>query len=661
MASAPGTSTRLIELEGVGRVYRRGDTKVDALRDVSLTINAGEFVAVTGPSGSGKSTLMNILGCLDTPSEGLYRCRGRDVLRLSSDELAHLRRDTFGFVFQSYNLLANASARENVELPASYSGTGHAIRAGRAQRLLESVGLGHRLGHRPATLSGGEQQRVAIARAMMNGGQILLADEPTGALDAENGRQVLRLLRSLASQGHTVIVVAHDPDLAAWAERRVELKDGKVVRDETTRDADANSAGESTLSLETNNPGPDREVPWLEALRNKISSLGGNLLAQKPPRTLLAALSVTVGVWSVVIMLAVVDGARQRSMDILSGTGANSISVTSAPRPEGGGSVRARLTRDDAEAISRQVSNIVAVLPSVTSHQLLQQGDKRLKTYINGVTHSEETARGWTLERGTFLTEGEDAGLAAVTVIGSSIRDELFAPYENPLGRHILIGATPFMVKGVLARFAPPGRAALDARDRRVLIPLGTLQAAVEGGSGLGSITVLVDDPRGLGSRVREIQDVLSRRHGHLAFNVRSNLQAQIGFSRVERLLSALSAAVAAISLLVGGAGVASIMLVSVAARTREIGIRMAVGARRRDISRQFLMEASAITLAGGLLGTLLGVASGLLLDALNLATSFAPWFVPAALGTAVATGLLAGAAPARRAANLDPVVALAR
>ena len=223
----------LIELKDICKTFVTGDgdVRVDALRGVSLSIYPGEFVAIMGASGSGKTTLMNVLGCLDRPTAGQYFFAGRDVSQMDSDALAWLRREAFGFVFQSYNLLPNATAEENVEIPAVYAGLGPAERRERAETLLSSLGLGDRLTHRPSQLSGGQQQRVSIARALMNGGQVILADEPTGALDSKSGAEVMTLLTELAAEGHTVILITHDANVAARAHRVIEIKDGEIVRD----------------------------------------------------------------------------------------------------------------------------------------------------------------------------------------------------------------------------------------------------------------------------------------------------------------------------------------------------------------------------------------------------------------------------------------------
>src|SRR5450759_1576904 len=227
--SSPGVP--LIELVDVTKIFRSGDLDVEILHGVSLQVYPGEFLAIMGASGSGKTTLMNILGCLDRPTTGTYRFMGEDVSGFERDELARLRREAFGFVFQSYNLIGTVSALENVEVPAIYSGMPPAERDTRAKELLGSLGLGERLQYRPSQLSGGQQQRVSSARALMNGGRIVLADEPTGALDSKSGVEVMALLQDLSRRGHTVILITHALDIAAQAKRVIEIRDGRIVSD----------------------------------------------------------------------------------------------------------------------------------------------------------------------------------------------------------------------------------------------------------------------------------------------------------------------------------------------------------------------------------------------------------------------------------------------
>jgi putative ABC transport system ATP-binding protein len=221
----------LIEARGLTKTYAMGDESVHALDGISLDIDAGEFVAIMGASGSGKSTLMNILGCLDRPDSGQYRLAGEAVEALDGDALASVRNRRIGFVFQQFNLLPRTSAQENVELPMVYAGVPAAERQARARAALERVGLGQRLGHTPAELSGGQQQRVAIARALVNNPSLILADEPTGALDTHTSEDVMRLLSDLNRQGITVVLVTHEHDVAAWARRRLVFRDGRIVED----------------------------------------------------------------------------------------------------------------------------------------------------------------------------------------------------------------------------------------------------------------------------------------------------------------------------------------------------------------------------------------------------------------------------------------------
>ena len=678
----------LIELSGVGRFFQAAGG-VQALADVTLTIGHGEFVCVMGPSGSGKSTLMNILGCLDRPTSGRYRLRGQAVDALLPDALAALRRDVFGFVFQSYNLIGSASAEENVELPATYAGLRRVARIDRARELLRSLGLGHRLRHRPGALSGGEQQRVAIARALMNGGEVLLADEPTGALDAASGTEVMSTLRDLAERGHTVVVITHDPDVAAWAWRRIDLRDGRVVADTGPAFGPAlagRAAGDSSTGddgawagVATGAPGHPAANPALSSTRpatpsgaqwrarlatlgeevgTSVRALRANLLRGSRLRTVLTMLSVTVGVWAVVALLSVVQGAYHQGVRAAARTGAGTVYVGATERIANRPVTPARLTVADVDAIEG-LANVRAAVPSIYRRMTIQRADRDMEVPLKATTAGGLRAGAWPLARGTIWTEAEADGLAAVAVIGAYASDQLLPAPLPAVGEYILVADVPFLVKGVLARQSPPGRIVYE-NDKDVFVPLKTALALWFQEGGLGTIQVASADPLRVEQTAREVLDALVRRHGDAGIQL-TLAGSHEGLSTIEKLLSTLIGTVGAVSLVVGGLGVMSVMLIAVTERRREIGIRMATGARRRDIARQFLLEAAVVTCAGGLLGTALGTVTSPALEAAGLTAAFSPWFVAAALASAIGTGIAAGFVPARRAAMLDPVRALAR
>ncbi|WP_446832015.1 ABC transporter permease [Candidatus Foliamicus sp.] len=612
-----------------------------------------------GPSGSGKSTLMNILGCLDRPTEGEYYFRGHNTGRLNADGLALVRQRAFGFIFQSYNLIDSATARENVELPAAYARLNRGQSIERARNLLRRFGLGKRLGHRPRTLSGGEQQRVAIARALMNGGSVILADEPTGALDSENTEQVLRALTDLARDGHTVVLITHDPEVAAWAERRIDLLDGRLVADVKTDKASRGKSrghAQNPGELERSDRARAAMADSIERLRAGLVSLRANLLRGGGMRTALTALGIAVGVWSVVALLSVVQGGYQQTMKTLSQAGANAITILPERRMSNRDPQPAELVIEDVRAIQENAANVRAALPNVSRRYVLRHGAHHQSALVLATEPRILAVRRWTLSQGVFLTQADAAELRQTAVIGADTGDVLF-PNANPVGKYILIGETPFLVKGVLSREGGQRNFA----SKLALIPLSTGQALLFGGESLDSIDVFVEDPRLMDETVRGIEELFSKRHRLGGFELSTNFEMRVGFSETERLFSTLVGSVGAIALFVGGMGVMSIMLLSVSERAREIGIRMAVGARRRDVLRQFLGEAVAITVAGGALGTLLGFASGPALSTFGIPVSLSAWFVFAALGCATITGLVAGLVPAYRAAGLDPVAALTR
>ena len=658
----------MIELDSVTRVYPAPDGEdaigVTALAEVSLQIGSGEFVCITGASGSGKTTLMNILGCLDRPTGGIYRMAGKDTTALPSDELARLRRDTFGFVFQNYNLLESATARENVELPAIYAGLPRAQRRRRARGILEAIGMGDRLEHRPAELSGGEQQRVAIGRALMNGARVILADEPTGALDTKQGDEVLALLEQLSARGHTVILISHDKTVAARAGRRVELCDGQIIDDSGTAPA-IDAAG--APPRKTNAGG----LRWLPAVRDGLSALRSGRL-----RAALTVSSIALGIWSAVALLGLAEGARRDALAAVERMGANRFQVTGwqmvrGEDGESGMGILMPKTLADAQAI-RQLPNIRSVI-QIMAKPLVVQVDEHVleEILVKGTSETEpKTSQNvnWPLKLGTFLTRQDSDESAQVAVIGPTIANALFAGVENPVGEQMYIGGLPFTVKGVLTSHPRPEHAGeftdeqYENLGKAVFVPLGTASEVLMATDRLAQLDVIVEDISLIEETAEDIKDLMFRRNGRENYTqVRNNAELLAAHRKLSAMHAAIFATLAGAALLAGGLGIMSVSLAAVSQRRREIGIRMAVGARRRDISMQFLVETCVLTAVGGACGLLLALAGGPVLSAIAGApVANAPWFVPVALGCALATGLAFGIIPARRAARLDPVAALA-
>ena len=638
----------LLTLENIDKRYQSGDVEVRALDAVSLAVERGEFVAIMGQSGSGKSTLMNILGCLDRPSSGSYRVLGADVAELEPDALAALRRDTFGFVFQRYNLLATASAGENVEIPAIYAGRPPAERAERARRLLAGLGLADRTEHRPSELSGGQQQRVAIARALVNDPPVILADEPTGALDRKSGEEVLSLLRSLHLEGRTILLITHDESVARHADRIVRLEDGRIVAD-TGPAAPAQAAAEPVHAQVTQHPS------WSSGVREALLS-AARCLRVNVFRTALTLLGIVIGVAAVVTMLAVGEGSRQKVMDRISSMGTNLMLI----RPGAPGirsSEIATLVPGDAEAI-RRLPNIASAVPERSQRMTARRGSLDVQTTVQGVGEELPAVRDWAVAEGQFFQAEDGRSFAPVAVLGRSTADALFPNGENPLGAYVLLRNVPFQVIGVMAvRGASPGG---NDQDDVVLVPIQSGMVRLFGRSHLSTITVKVTDAADLQETQAGIEALLRARHGTEDFSVRNMASILETAIETQDTFTLLLGAVAAISLLVGGIGVMNIMLVSVVERTREIGIRMATGARMRDILLQFNIEAAVVCGVGGLLGIALGMAAGVALRLAGMSIVFAPAPALLAFGSACITGLVFGYLPARKAARLDPVLALA-
>jgi len=651
-AAAAGLAP-LIELTDVTKTFGRSELPVEVLHGVSLKIYPGEFVAIMGASGSGKTTLMNLIGCLDRPTSGSYRFAGEEISDYRADARALLRRESFGFIFQQYNLLATATATENVEVPAIYAGVPRAQRLSRAREILSSLGLGDRLDHRPNQLSGGQQQRVSIARALMNGGAVILADEPTGALDSQSGAEVMRLLHDLNARGHTVLLVTHDPELAKHAQRIVTIKDGRIVEDSNpVVHVPELAAGALAPRL----PGRGSVFATLpdiaEAASMALRSLRANLL-----RTLLTLLGIIIGVASVVTMLAIGDGAKQAVLDRISAMGTNLLLVRpGAPNIHYSTSVTATLVPADAEAVA-ELPNVAAAVPEYPTQVTVRHGNVDYSTNADSTTAAYPQTRNWSMASGVFFSAADVQHYAPVAALGQTVAKILFPPTEDPIGKYVLINNIPFQVIGVMgAKGATPWG---TDQDDVVFTPYTTGSLRLFGQHYVRSITVQVTDTDRMKETEAAITRLLTARHRTQDFQIRNMAAIQEAAMETQQTLTVLLGSIAAISLLVGGIGVMNIMLVSVTERTREIGIRMATGARKLNILLQFNTEALVLCLLGGVIGVLAGLGAAEIFAHFGKPVLLSPGPVVLAFACAFATGVVFGFLPARKAASLDPVVAL--
>ncbi len=795
----------LLELRDVHRSYQSGDSEVEVLHGINLKVHQGEMLAIIGPSGSGKSTLMNIIGCLDTPSSGSYYVMGKDTHHMVHEELTALRRDFFGFIFQRYHLLGHLCARENVQVPAVYAGMNRAKRDERALQLLDSLGLAQRAEYRPAQLSGGQQQRVSIARALMNGGRIILADEPTGALDSKSGKDVMNTLQDLNAKGHTIIIVTHDPRIAACARRVIAIEDGTITSDyinptpatfehsledmheslvhiassdttaqaqtssfesvaESTNPAEAaysqralqqgasaklgadavnvesdshgnsHSGGYSAISAEVkeqaaislsgkgtltstaagavvdgaqslgagavdvndasmslgagavgdgaqsvgagagafgevdSGTGSTKRGPfgWI---KNKLSIfcdrfkeafvMAYRAMVSNRMRTLLTMLGIIIGIMAVVTVVALARGTSQRIIANISSLGTNTITIYPGERM---GDVRKgrvqTLSPRDLNSLQGQPF-ADSVSATVQTNALIRRGAKEANATVQGVSSEMVRVYGLELKSGRLFTYGDLKDNAQVGVIDDNTAKLLF-PTENPLGKSLFVDNVVIRVVGVLKE---TDSYVIRGSNPTVFMPYTSVMRRIVNQSYLSSIVVRIKDGFSAPVAERAIQQILVTRHGRSDFFMQSSDTIMKSIESATNTFTIMISAIAVISLVVGGIGVMNIMLVSVTERTREIGIRMAVGAGRGDILSQFLIEAVLVCIIGGLLGVILSYLAGLMIMhfSTTISLSYSLTSVIAAVLTSSIIGIVFGFMPARSASRLDPIDALAR
>lgn len=650
----------LLEVKNLIREFPAGESTVQILKGVNLEIYPGELVAIVGQSGSGKSTLMNILGCLDKPTAGSYKVKGRETRELEADELAQLRREYFGFIFQRYHLLGDLNAAGNVEVPAIYAGADSTERHERAVKLLTDLGLGEKTENRPSQLSGGQQQRVSIARALMNGGDVILADEPTGALDKNSGIEVMRILRELNAKGHTIILVTHDHNVAKNATRIIEISDGNIISDQ--QNVPEVDDGFTKQTLERS------EQKKISSWRSAVDRLGEAfrmaLLAMNAHRmrTFLTMLGIIIGIASVVSVVALGNGSQKQILENISSLGTNTITVFQG-RGFGDNSRSSQaktLIPADADALAEQ-PYVDGVSPSVNSSVTGRYKEIEASTTVNGVSEDFFYVRGMTFKSGQPFDKESVTEQAQDVVIDTNTQNTFFKDGTNPVGQVILLGSVPTRVIGVI----DAQKGMMGNNDTlNVYLPYSTVMSRMLGQSNVRQIIVRIKDEYPSAAAENAILNLLVQRHGAQDVFTQNADSIRETIQQTTQTMTLLISAIAVISLVVGGIGVMNIMLVSVTERTQEIGVRMAVGARQSDILQQFLIEAVLVCILGGILGVLLSLGIGQLITHFAGGTfqmAYSTTSIVAAFICSSLIGIMFGFIPARNAARLNPVDALSR
>ena len=642
----------IIELKNIHKFFGHEKNRVHVLKGINLSVEKGDFVAIIGQSGSGKSTLMNIIGCLDVPTSGSYKINNVEVGKMGKDQLAELRCKTFGFIFQRYNLLSSLNAVENAALPAIYLGLGAGERNKRSIELLKKLDLGGKLGNRPNELSGGQQQRVSIARALMNGGEIILADEPTGALDSKSGEMVMDIIKNLHKQGHTIILVTHDSHIAAQASRIIEIKDGEIVAD-TRKASEFYEIKDAVKDIKRSKLDAFK-YSFAESLKMSLHAILANKM-----RSLLTMLGIIIGIASVVSVVALGNASQAKIMEQIKSMGTNTIDIMPG---KGFGDMRSgkvkTLKVSDSDYLGKQ-SFIDSSTPSVSASGTLVYENYSLTAQLSGVGSSFFDVKGRKIAQGRIFTPEEVNNIASVVVIDHNTLKEMFADEPNPIGKIIIFNKKPLKVIGITEEDKNPGPM---SDSMNIWTPYTTAMYKINGSTDINSITVKISDR--VNSQVAEesIEHILTSLHGKKDFFMRNSDSIKQTIESTTNTMKLLIASIAVISLIVGGIGVMNIMLVSVTERTKEIGIRMAIGAKQADILQQFLIEAILICLVGGFMGVTLSMLIGFGFNTFseNFGMIFSTASIVLALVCSTAIGIIFGYMPAKNASNLNPIDALA-
>ena len=645
---------KIIEIENINKYFGEGENRVHVLKNISFEIKKGEFIAIIGQSGSGKSTLMNILGCLDRVTDGSYKIDGREISRFSKDELSELRQQKFGFIFQRYNLISTLTALENVALPAIYAGLSEKERNSRAEELLVKLGLGDKIKNKPNQLSGGQQQRVSIARALMNGGEIILADEPTGALDSKSGERVMKILTALHKEGHTIILVTHDKNIANYANRIIEIKDGEIYNDSVKKfETEVIKDSVKKINQVKKNLFYSK-AQFLESLK-----MATNAIITHKMRSLLTMLGIIIGIASIICVVALGNGSQQKILNDINSLGTNTLDIFNGRgRGDRNANKKRNLTIKDADFLRKQFYT-ESVTPNVNGSGTLTYGNKSYTASLRGVGEEYFNVKGLELDTGKLFNRDDVINGSQVVVIDENSRSQLFKD-KNPIGEILIFNKRPLKIIGSVIT---KNNMSMNSSDLVLYTPYTTAMNRIIGDNHINSITMKIKDNVDMQIAEKDVTNILTIRHKAKDFFIMNVDTLKKTVESTTNTMKLLISCIACISLVVGGIGVMNIMLVSVTERTREIGIRMAIGAKQRNILQQFLIEAILICLIGGVLGVGISVTFGIIFNMVikNFTMIFSIFSIVAAVLCSTMIGVIFGYMPAKNASELDPINALSR
>ena len=645
---------KIIEIENINKYFGEGENRVHVLKNISFEIKKGEFIAIIGQSGSGKSTLMNILGCLDRVTDGSYKIDGREISRFSKDELSELRQQKFGFIFQRYNLISNLTALENVALPAIYAGLSEKERNSRAEELLVKLGLGDKIKNKPNQLSGGQQQRVSITRALMNGGEIILADEPTGALDSKSGERVMKILTDLHKEGHTIILVTHDKNIANYANRIIEIKDGEIYNDSVKKfETEVIKDSVKKINQVKKNLFYSK-AQFLESLK-----MATNAIITHKMRSLLTMLGIIIGIASIICVVALGNGSQQKILSDINSLGTNTLDIFNGRgRGDRNANKKRNLTIKDADFLRKQFYT-ESVTPNVNGSGTLTYGNKSYTASLRGVGEEYFNVKGLELDTGKLFNRDDVINGSQVVVIDENSRSQLFKD-KNPIGEILIFNKRPLKIIGSVIT---KNNMSMNSSDLVLYTPYTTAMNRIIGDNHINSITMKIKDNVDMQIAEKDVTNILTIRHKAKDFFIMNVDTLKKTVESTTNTMKLLISCIACISLVVGGIGVMNIMLVSVTERTREIGIRMAIGAKQRNILQQFLIEAILICLIGGVLGVGISVTFGIIFNMVikNFTMIFSIFSIVAAVLCSTMIGVIFGYMPAKNASELDPINALSR